>query len=52
LTEKDVEDFVALTKNSILELQAFLPEALSHLEAHRYAGDLNDLFKEEGEAHE
>lgn len=44
LTEKDVEDFVALTKQSLLEIKAVLPEALSHLEKHKYPGDLNDLF--------
>lgn len=41
LTEKDVEDFTALTKHSLLEIKAVLPEALRHLQEHKYSGDLN-----------
>ena len=52
LTEKDVEDFTALTKGSVLQLNNVLPQALAHLEENRYTGDLDELLIEKGEAHD
>lgn len=43
LTEDDVLRYTALVKASIRELSGVLPDALAHLKAHAYQGDLDTL---------
>lgn len=43
IREEDLTKFVALVKEAVLELNKVLPEALAHIEKHRYTGNLGEF---------